>query len=214
MKLKFTCKNCGKIGFGDLSRETDFVHAPWYTYKGLRHNCIYCRSCGAVHDTTGSPIGLVKLLFARIPSKVEATYETSVFKKLIKMGNPDFITLASLHPIVIKAMIEDGLDIESIDEELTVDFPLECLKDKNYIVRREAIVALGRLKDKRVINPLIEALKDKNWDVRRHAASTLGNMGDSKAIEPLSELLIREKWEHLVRKEVEIALDKLKNKRA
>lgn len=212
MKLKFTCKNCGKIGFADLSRATDFVHAPWYTYKGLQHNCIYCRSCGAVHDTTGSPVGLIKLLFGRIPSKVEATYETSVFKKLIKMCNPDFLTLASLHPIIIEAMVEDGLDTESIGEEPTVDFLLECLKDKNYIVRREAIVALGRLKDKRAINPLIEALKDKNWDVRRYAASTLGDMGDSKAIEPLSELLMTEKWEHSVRKEIEIALEKLKGK--
>lgn len=212
MKLKFTCKNCGKIGFADLSRATDFVHAPWYTCKGLQHNCIYCRSCRAVHDTTGSPVGLIKLLFGRIPSRVEATYETSVFKKLIKMGNPDFATLASLHPIVIKAMIEDGLDIESIDEEPTVDFLLECLKDKNHIVRREAIISLGRLKDKRAINPLIESLKDKNWDVRRCAASTLGDMGDSKAIEPLSELLMTERWEHLVRKEVKIALEKLKGK--
>jgi HEAT repeat protein len=38
----------------------------------------------------------------------------------------------------------------------------------------------------------------------------LGNMGDSRAIKPLSELLRTENWEHLVRKEIKIALEKLK----
>lgn len=214
MELKFTCRKCGKTGFADLSRETDFVHAPWYTdYKGLKHNCIYCRSCGAVHDTIGSLLGPIKLLFSRIPSKVIVTYEISAFKKLTRINNPDFITLTSVHPYILEAMEADGRlteDEELTDEEPSVDFLLECLTDKNFIVRREAIITLRRFKDKRVVDSLIKALKDKHWDVRRNAAITLGDIGDSKAIGPLSELLGTETWEHLVRKEARIALEKLK----
>ena len=213
MGLKFTCRSCRKTGFADLTsmREfADFAHAPWYeSQRGLLHNCIYCRSCGAVHDTIGSLLGPVKLLFRRIPSNVQATYEFSEFKKLFKMHN------ISLHPIIIEAMIDDGrlTDTELVDEEPPVDFLLECLKDKNWHVRREAAVALSRFPDdKRVVDALIGALKDKNWQVRRDAAITLGEIGDSKAVEPLRELLRTETWEHLVRKEAKIALEKLEGK--
>jgi hypothetical protein len=215
MKLKFTCRSCKKTGFADLTsmREfADFVHAPWYeSQRGLLHNCIYCRSCGAVHDTTGHPFppfGLIKWLLSRVPSKVEVTYEFSEFKKLFKMHN------ISLHPIIIDAMIEDGrlTDTELVDEEPPVDFLLECLKDKSWHVRREAAVAVSRFPDdERVVDALIGTLKDKNWQVRRDAAITLGDIGDSKAIEPLSELLRTETWEALVRKEATIALKKLKS---
>ncbi len=215
MKLKFTCRNCKKTGFAELSMETQFTHAPWYeSQRGLLHNCIYCRACGAVHDTIGSAfiVGEIKLLFRRVPSDVQATHEFSAFKKLLKMNNPG-AGITSLHPIIIEAMIEDRrlTDTELVDEEPPVDFLLECLKDKSWHVRRETAVALSRFADdERAVDALIGALKDKNWQVRRDAAITLGDIGDSKAIEPLSELLRTEKWEHLVRKEATIALKKLR----
>lgn len=217
MKLKFTCRNCGKTGFAACSAKLPLLHCSWYRdYKGLIHGCLYCRSCGAVHDTNGSLVGPIKLLFSRVPSKVVAVYEFSAFKKLTRINNPDFPSLRSMNPFIIEAMIEDGrlTEDEDLTEEPTVDFLLECLGDNNFIVRREAIIALRRFKDKQATDPLIEALKDKNWDVRRNAAITLGDIGDSRAIKPLSELLRTEKWEHSVRKEATIALKKLKNKRA
>jgi len=220
MKLKFTCKNCGKSGFADFTsiREfADFVHAPWYEWRGLLHNCIYCRYCGAVHDTTGHPFppfGLIKILFRRVPSKVEATYEFSEFKKLARINNPDFsVTLRSLHLYILEAMTQDGRltdeDLMWRWEEPTVDFLLECLKDKSWVVRREAIRALGRFEDERIIDSLIEALKDRHWNVRENAAIALGNLGDNRAIEPLRELLRTETWEYFVRKEATTALKKL-----
>ncbi|MBA7660861.1 hypothetical protein ES703_68867 [subsurface metagenome] len=216
MKLKFTCRNCKKTGFAELSMETQFTHAPWYeSQRGLLHNCIYCRSCGAVHDTIGSAfiVGEIKLLFRRVPSDVQAAHEFSAFKNLLKMNNPG-AGITSLHPIIIEAMIEDGrlTDTELVYEEPPVDFLLECLKDKSWHVRREAAVALSRFADdERVVDTLIETLKDKNWQVRRDTAITLGEIGDSRAIEPLSELLRTETWEHLVRKEATIALKKLRS---
>ncbi len=219
MKNKFTCKKCGKTGESACSKQLPFLHCSWYRdYKGLLHGCLYCRSCGAVYDTIGPFLGAIKLLFGRMASKVIAVYEFSEFKKITKINNPDFPGLRSMNPYIINAMIEDDRLTEEEDEDLTeeptVDFLLECLTDNNFIVRREAIIALRRFEDKRAVNPLIEALRDKNWDVRRNAAITLGEMGDSKAIEPLSELLRREAWEHLVIKEATIALEKLKGKGA
>jgi len=148
-----------------------------------------------------------------MPSKVVAVYEFSEFKKITKINNPDFSGLRSMNPFILEAIFKDSrlTEDEDLAEEPTADFLLECLTDKNFIIRREAIIALRRFKDKQRVDPLIEALKDENWDVRRNAAITLGEIGDTKAIEPLSELLEAEKWEHLVRKEATIALEKLKS---
>ena len=165
-----------------------------------------------MYDTIGSLVAPIKLLFSRMPSKVLAVYEFSDFKKITKINNPDFSGLRSMNPYIINAMEEDGRlteDEDLIDEEPTVDFLLECFTNKNFIVRREAIIALRRFEDKRAVDALIEALKDENWDVRRNAVITLGEIGDSKAIEPLSELLRTETWEHLVRKEARIALENI-----
>ena len=215
MKLKFTCRNCKKTGFVASIKESDFIHVPWYTdYKGLIHGCLYCRSCGAVHDTIGPLLGAIKYLFRRVPSKVTGTYEFSAFKRLLIINNPDFITPIRLPYDVVEAMIEDGRLAEEDDalsgDAPTLDFLLECLTDRNSIVRREAIISLRRFKDKQAVGPLIEALKDRSWDVRRNAAITLGDIGDSEAIEPLNELLRAERREHLVRKEGTVTLRKLK----
>jgi len=179
------------------------------------HGCLYCRSCGAVHDTIGPFLGAIKLLFGRMPSKVVAVYEFSEIKKITKINNPDFSGLRSMNPYIINAMVDDGRltteDDDLLEEEPTVDFLLECLKEENFIVRREAIIALRTSKNKQAVKPLIEALRDKHRDVRRNAAITLGEIGDVKAIEPLRELIRTETWEHLVRKEATIALEKLES---
>lgn len=170
-----------------------------------------------MYDTVGSLSSLIKLLIGIMPSKILGVYEFAEFKKITKINNPDFSGLHSMNPYIVQIMIEDGRLTEADDdlkEEPTIDFLLECLTDKNFIVRREAIIALRRFKDKKVVGPVIQALKDKHWAVRKHAAITLGETGDNKAIEPLRELLRTETWEHLVRKEARIALEKLKNKRA
>ena len=214
MKDKFTCKKCGQTGESACSKELPFLHCSWYRdYKGLIHGCLYCRSCGAVYDTIGSFVAPIKLLFGRMPSKIVAVSEFSEFKKITKINNLDFPSLRSMNPYILNAMIEDGrlTEDEDLTEEPTIDFLLECLTDKNFIIRREAIVALRSFRDKEAVDPVIKALKDKHWDVRRNAAITLGEIGDSKAIEPLSELLRREAWEHLVIKEAKIALKKLKS---
>ena len=216
MKLKFTCKNCKASGLAELSGETPFVHAPWYMdYRGLQHNCIYCRSCGAVHDTVMSLLGVIKMQFRRIPSKVVALFKTQSIKRLTVIKNPNIPDLRSLNPVIITAMKEDGrLKDDDLTKEPTADFLIECLSDDNPIVKREAIIALKGFSDKRAVEPLIEALKDTRWDVRMNAAITLGHLGDTKATEPLSELVVKEMRRPLVQREAMIALEKIqKSKR-
>jgi HEAT repeat protein len=161
----------------------------------------------------GSSLGVIKLLMGRFPAEVIAAYDLATFGKLLKIGNPDFINRAGLPGATVEAMIADG---RLLDEDLTtaspaLDFLLECLTDRDHIVRREAIIALARFREKRVVEPLIEALKDENWDVRRSAAIALGELGDSQAKEPLNELLRTETREYLLREEVTAALKKLEN---
>jgi HEAT repeat protein len=206
MKLKFSCAVCKQRG--------PFVHAYWYTdERGLEHGLLYCRSCGGVHESMGSSLGVIKLLMGRFPAEVIAVYDFATFQKLLKIRNPDFITPAGLPSATVEAMIADGrlVDEDLAEADPALDFLLECLADRDHIVRREAIIALARFPEKRAVEPLIAALKDQHWDVRRSAAIALGELGDSQAKEPLSELLNTETGEYLVREEVAIALKKLES---
>ena len=190
------------------------MHCHWYTdKKGLVHNCIYCRSCGAVHDTVGSffiPLGIIKLLFKKVPSTVITTYEITEAKKLARINNPGFPTLRGIHPHILMAMEENGHLDEDEDIEVSESFLLECLEDNNFIIRREAVIALVKFKDELAVNALIKALKDSNWRVSSYAATVLGEIGDIKAIKPLSSSKNSLGWkDRLIKKEVTQALDKL-----
>jgi hypothetical protein len=127
------------------------MFVPWYkAYNGLTHGCLYCRSCGAVHDTIGYffLLGIIKLLLKRIPSKVTAAYEFPEIKRLTRINNPNCPSLHSMNPYIIEAMIEDNRLTEDEDllAEPTIDFLFECSKDKHPIVRNEAMIALQRFR--------------------------------------------------------------------
>jgi HEAT repeat protein len=59
------------------------------------------------------------------------------------------------------------------------------LKDKHGDSRQSAVDELGRIKDPRVVEPLIVTLKDGDAGVRLHAADALGQIKDPRAVEPL-----------------------------
>jgi len=64
---------------------------------------------------------------------------------------------------------------------------IAALKDEKPIVRRNAAMALGGIKDVSAVKPLIFALKDKDLTVRWNAAKALGEIKDASAVEPLIE---------------------------
>ncbi len=147
--LKFTCRNCGETGPAHCGYDVRLLHCPWYKdHRGIVHGCLYCRNCGTVHDTIGSLLGLIKMILGRIPSKVIAVYDVPTFSKLLKINNPNFRTLERLHPSVVSAMSEDGRlpDDEDLANQPSDEFLHHCLENPHPDVRREAQIALERLK--------------------------------------------------------------------
>jgi HEAT repeat protein len=63
---------------------------------------------------------------------------------------------------------------------------IAALKNKDPDIRWEAAYNLGRIGDKRAVEPLIEVLEqDESSLVRDWAASSLGHLGDEQALIPL-----------------------------
>jgi len=60
---------------------------------------------------------------------------------------------------------------------------------KDYGTRMSAAAALGRIKDRQAVEPLLAALNDEVDGVQKNAALALGMIGDSRAIKPLREKL-------------------------
>lgn len=74
-----------------------------------------------------------------------------------------------------------------MQESLTQLFTL--LKDRELLVRQAAAESLGKIRDRRAVEPLIEALlHDPNY----FAAEPLRRLGDPRALEPLVERYIQE----------------------
>jgi HEAT repeat protein len=68
---------------------------------------------------------------------------------------------------------------------------IEAVKNKNssWLKRFNAAVALGRMKSKEAVEPLMEVLADRNPKVVYGAVIALGQTGDANALEPLIERL-------------------------
>jgi HEAT repeat protein len=66
---------------------------------------------------------------------------------------------------------------------------LELLKDPEEVTRKQAILALGEIKDESCVDALIESLKDPDWFTRLSAASALEKMKDPRGREAIKPLL-------------------------
>jgi len=86
------------------------------------------------------------------------------------------------------------------------------LKHNSSRLRARAASALGKLGDKRAVEPLINALKDEDRSVRSSASGALGRLGDPRAVEPLIAAL--KDQDKYVRRSAASALGRLGDKRA
>lgn len=81
-----------------------------------------------------------------------------------------------------------------------------ALKDKDELVRKQAVVALGRIKHLDAIDPLIAMLSDKDWFIRLTAAAALEAIGDNRgrdAIKPMTkdpDMVVRMRVERILAK--------------
>ena len=116
MKFRFCCHMCGKRASQGNTSIKPFVFAYWYTEpSGLQHGCLYCRSCGAVHDTVGTILGGLKILFGGFPSKVIVSYGSDNFQQKVETGD-----IFVIPRVVARAMIEDGRLSPEWDNEANV----------------------------------------------------------------------------------------------
>lgn len=78
---------------------------------------------------------------------------------------------------------------------------------EDLIVRGRAALMLGKLGDRRAVDPLIDALDAPGYQTRVHAAQSLGKLGDPRAIPPLVRVVETET--DTIRAAAEEALQKL-----
>jgi HEAT repeat protein len=81
-----------------------------------------------------------------------------------------------------------------------------ALKDRDETVRKQAVLALGRIKDAKAIDPLIDMLADSDWFTRLTSAAALEAIGDDRgreAIKPLMkdpDMVVRMRVERILAK--------------
>jgi len=66
---------------------------------------------------------------------------------------------------------------------------VKALKDKDENVRKQAVIALGRIQDPAAIDALIEMLQDRDWFTRLTAAAALEKIGDERGRDAIKPLL-------------------------
>jgi len=98
-----------------------------------------------------------------------------------------------LEPLVGQLRSDEfGLDATDALVELgepSVERLVAALKDKDESIRKQAVIALGRIKHASALDPLIEMLKDKDWFTRLTAAAALEKIGDERGREAIKPLL-------------------------
>ena len=88
------------------------------------------------------------------------------------------------------------------------------LKDKDPLVRSNAVKALGAIKDPRAVEPLIAVLDDKEPLIQRQAVKALGRINDLRAVEPLIGVLEDREKKPYVRMSAAEALGSMGDSRA
>jgi HEAT repeat protein len=79
--------------------------------------------------------------------------------------------------------------IEEMEENGDVDGLIHALNDDAENVRREAVMALERIGDKRATEPLIQTLQDPDKTIQEEAITALGRIQDKKAVPALIQTL-------------------------
>lgn len=71
-----------------------------------------------------------------------------------------------------------------------LDVLIQALADPERGRRRDAIVALGELGDRRALYPLVAVLNGDDRDLRLYAADALGELRDPRAVGALLQVLV------------------------
>ena len=141
-------------------------------------------------------IGCPELIVVLQDQRKDPEVRKNAAKALGKIQDP-----RAIGPLIV-ALVDEDPEVNKAVFEALKSFPgwgksdaanrvvpelIVVLQDqrKDPEVRKNAAEALGKIKDPRVVEPLIAALKDENSGVRRIAAWALGVIQDPRAVEPL-----------------------------
>ncbi len=94
--------------------------------------------------------------------------------------------------IVIIMYSNINLNAQSDEISDLIDKYTKELGSPHDVVRLNAVKALSKILDKRVVNPLIKSLEDENKFVRKEACHGLGMLKHPRAVDPLGMLLLEE----------------------
>jgi len=88
-----------------------------------------------------------------------------------------------------KERLSATIGLGSTGSPMVVSELINTLDDPNYFVRREAALALGRIKDRDAVLPLMAKLGDECANIQHEAAWALGQIRDDQSIPSLLESL-------------------------
>ncbi|NIM18215.1 MAG: hypothetical protein GTO45_39950 [Candidatus Aminicenantes bacterium] len=153
-----------------------------------------------------------KVAFHKLDSKEQPQFGKFVFKEeiesLLKILKNDkgYRVMGGDDPI------ESAIEELSEKGKFVVSLIIDSIHDYKGYPLCSIIEVLGKIGDKRAVEPLINSLKDENARVREGAVEALGKIKDKRAIEPLIHSL---KDENANVREVAVeALGKMYDKRA
>lgn len=108
------------------------------------------------------------------------------------VGQPAVDLLIELLKTPNPAIQDDIVDLFVSFKDLTFDALIKALQNPNDMVRRHAVIALGKIGDERAIEPITERLNDEAPGVRFYVPVALDMIGGEKIIEPMHEALKNE----------------------
>lgn len=88
--------------------------------------------------------------------------------------------------------------IDSLEKVQDIDSLLTALKFKDSTVISMTALALGRIGDKRALDPLMVLLGERYSDVKIAAATALGQIGDERAVNPLVKTMLEHSESNVV----------------
>jgi len=88
-----------------------------------------------------------------------------------------------------EALMRKRPDVRELEAKEDTKGLIKALEDERKKVREAAARALGRIVDKRAVEPLMQILEDESEKVREAAVRALGKIGDASAVEPLTQAL-------------------------
>jgi HEAT repeat protein len=120
---------------------------------------------------------------------------------------PLLAALRHPNPIMRSTAITNLSTYPTNDSRVVAEVIRLLAEEPDDSVRPSAAAALGTMRDRLAVEPLIAALADHYVVVRQYAAQSLGMLGDTRAIEPLKKLLSDP--EDAVREAAETAINRL-----